>query len=102
MSTTLRQLSLLLLKSFGLTQFRSTSGLNLPFIVHLRDSFGEMPYYNLHTHRAEIVVMAAWCRQMENPLIFDVGGHVGFIATQLAQLLNDKKPQIYSFEPVPY
>jgi FkbM family methyltransferase len=46
--------------------------------------------------------MAAWCRQVEKPLILDIGGHVGFIATQIAQLLEDKRPKIYSFEPIPY
>jgi FkbM family methyltransferase len=102
MSTTLRQCTLRFLKALGINQFRSDSGLGLPFIVHLGDSFGEMPYYNLQSHCAEINLMAAWCRQVENPLILDVGGHVGFIATQLAQLLANKKPLIYSFEPVPY
>lgn len=102
MSTTLRRFSLAILKLLGIKKFRSTSGLHLPFIVHLGDSFGEMPYYNSGTHCQEILLMAAWCRQVQNPLILDVGGHVGFIATQLAQLLKDREPQIYSFEPVPY
>jgi FkbM family methyltransferase len=102
MSTIVRQCTLRLLKSIGVKKFLSTSGLGLPFIVHLGDSFGEMPYYNRETHRAEIILMAAWCQQAENPLILDIGGHVGFVATQVAQLLEDKHPLIYSFEPVPH
>jgi FkbM family methyltransferase len=46
--------------------------------------------------------MSAWCKQFREPVILDVGGHVGFIATQLALLLRNTKPKIYSFEPVPY
>ncbi|MBV9926109.1 MAG: FkbM family methyltransferase [Acidobacteria bacterium] len=46
--------------------------------------------------------MAAWAKQFESPIIFDVGGNVGFIATQLALLLRPQNPQIFSFEPVPH
>lgn len=45
--------------------------------------------------------MSAWCDQFPDPVVLDVGGHVGFVATQIALLLRDKSPRIYSFEPVP-
>lgn len=76
------------------------SSLNYPFICHVSDSNGEMPFYNREMGQAELVLMAAWCEQFENPFVLDVGGNVGFIATQLAQLLLYKKPRIFSFEPV--
>jgi len=45
--------------------------------------------------------MSSWCRTIESPVIFDIGANNGFIATQLAQLLRDKNPRVYAFEPVP-
>jgi FkbM family methyltransferase len=45
--------------------------------------------------------MAAWCSAIENPIIFDIGANNGFVASQVAQLLRDKNPKIYAFEPVP-
>ena len=102
MSTTLKLLHLRVLRRLSIKSFRSKSSLNLPYICHVGDSLGESPYYNPDSHRSEIVVMSAWCEQFQGPLILDVGGHVGFVATQIALLLRDKSPQIYSFEPIPY
>jgi FkbM family methyltransferase len=45
--------------------------------------------------------MASWCRDIESPVIFDVGANNGFVATQVAQLLRERSPEIYAFEPVP-
>ena len=46
-------------------------------------------------------ICAAWLRTEEKPIVFDVGANVGFVATQLAQMLNGRSPTIYAFEPVP-
>src|SRR5437764_4470977 len=102
MSTTFRLYTLRLLRGLRVKHFRAKSSLNLPYICHVGDSLGESPYYNPDSHRSEIVLMSAWCEQSSEPVILDVGGHVGFVATQLALLLHGKCPKIYSFEPVPY
>lgn len=99
MSTTLRLMTLRLLKKLGVKRFRAQSGVKQPFVCHIGDSLGENPFYNPASCVEEIVLMAAWCHQFENPVVFDIGGHVGFIATQLAQLIKYKEPKIYSFEP---
>ena len=101
MSTALRLLTIKLFRKLGVKHFRARSGINQPFICHLGDSNGENPYYNFAASRSEIVLMASWCRQFAGPVIVDVGGNVGFVATQLAQLLREQRPQIFSFEPVP-
>jgi FkbM family methyltransferase len=101
-STRLRQAMLRMLRTLRVTHFRATSGLGHPYICYLGDFIGENPYYNRDSGRPEIVLMAAWCRGFERPVIVDVGGNLGFFATQLAQLLRQHQPVIYSFEPVPY
>jgi len=101
-STTLRVALVRLLKMVGFKQFQARSGINQPFICHLGDFIGEGPFVNAEICRAEIVSMTAWCEQIENPIIWDVGGNCGFVATQLALSLRHKKPHIFSFEPVPY
>ncbi|MBD0325948.1 MAG: FkbM family methyltransferase [Pyrinomonadaceae bacterium] len=101
MSTALRLLTVKLFRKLGVKHFRARSGLSQPFICHLGDSHGENPYYNFATSRKEIVLMASWCRQFAEPMIVDVGGNVGFVATQLAQLIREQRPRIFSFEPVP-
>ncbi|MDX6693585.1 MAG: hypothetical protein QOF02_1188 [Blastocatellia bacterium] len=102
MSTTLRLWTVKLLRALGLKRFRAQSGINQPFICHLGDSNGENPFYNFTSSRAEIVLMSSWCRQFDEPVVLDVGGNVGFVATQMAQLLRDRSPRIFSFEPVPF
>jgi FkbM family methyltransferase len=100
-STTARQYWLKVLRSIGVKQFRATSGLGLPYICHVGDFAGEVPFYSARHSAAEILLMASWCRDMEAPVIFDVGANNGFVSTQVAQLLRDQSPQIYAFEPVP-
>ncbi|HXQ36900.1 MAG TPA: FkbM family methyltransferase [Anaerolineales bacterium] len=102
MSTTLRQLTLTVYRRLGIEHFRAKSSVDRPFICHIGDSSGEMPFYNREMAQAELVLMAEWCAHYEHPLIFDIGGNVGFIATQLAQLLLERQPRIFSFEPVPH
>ena len=71
-------------------------------LAAIGDSNGENPYYNRSANCVEIVLMAAWCRQFVQPVILDVGANVGFIATQLAQILRPQSPRVFSFEPVPF
>jgi len=73
----------------------------VPYICHLGDFSGEVPFYDRNHSAAEILLMAQWCRQVEKPVVFDVGANNGFIATQLAQLLRERAPRIFAFEPVP-
>jgi FkbM family methyltransferase len=101
LSTRARQLWLQLLRRAGVKHFRATSGLGLPFICHLGDLAGEVPFYNRVHSKKEIMLMSSWCSTFENPMIVDVGANNGFIATQVAQLLRHRHPRIYAFEPVP-
>jgi FkbM family methyltransferase len=101
MSTTARRYWLKLLRGVGVKHFRARSGIGVPYICHLGDFSGEVPFYNRYHSVAEILLMAQWCRQIEKPLVFDVGANNGFIATQLAQLLRENSPRIFAFEPVP-
>jgi FkbM family methyltransferase len=101
MSTTARRYWLKLLRGVGVKHFRATSGLGLPYVCHVGDFAGEAPFYNRLHSALEISAMAAWCRDLDSPVIFDVGANNGFVSTQLAQLLRDRSPQIYAFEPVP-
>ena len=73
----------------------------MPYICHLGDFSGEVPFYSPRHSATEILLMASWCREIEEPVIFDVGANNGFVATQLAQLLRDRSPTVYAFEPVP-
>lgn len=101
MSTTLRFYSLRLLRGVGVKQLRARSGLGRPYVCFLGDFIGENPFYNRETGRAEILLMAAWCRQTPGSYVFDVGGNLGFFATQLAQLTAEADVHIVSFEPAP-
>src|SRR4029078_2649304 len=85
---------------FGFPNFQATSGLGYPFICHIGDLAGEAPFYNLDADRSELTLMTAWCAGQTRPVIFDVGANVGFIATQLAQMLRDQEAVVVAFEPV--
>lgn len=100
MSTIARQALLKTLRCVGVRRFTVTSPLGYRFVCHVGDLAGEHPFVNLASHRAELTLMAAWCLDVERPVIYDIGANVGFVATQLAQLLKDRKPQIVAFEPV--
>jgi len=85
----------------GVKSFRAKSGLGYPFLCHIGDFIGELPFYNLENCKKEIRVMSLWCGKIDNPVIFDVGANLGFMATQLAQALRSQNPRIIAFEPVP-
>jgi FkbM family methyltransferase len=101
MSTTARRYWLKLLRLAGVKQFRATSALGMPYICHVGDFAGEVPFYSLRHSVAEIALMTSWCRSVQAGVIFDIGANNGYIATQLAQLLSSQKPRIFAFEPVP-
>src|SRR6266576_1140699 len=100
MSTTLRQSWLKILRRFGVRSFKTTSGLGHPFICHVGDFAGEAPFYGSDTDRSELTLMAAWCSGQTRPVIYDVGANLGFVATQLAQMLHNRQPVVVAFEPV--
>jgi FkbM family methyltransferase len=100
-STTARRAYLSLFRRLGIKSFRSRSGFGYPFICHLGDRAGEVPYYDRQYSQAEMALMTAWCGNIPNPVIFDIGANVGFVATQLAQALAKVHPRIYAFEPIP-
>jgi FkbM family methyltransferase len=100
MSTSLRQAILKLLRVLGVRSFKAESGLGYPFLCHVGDFAGEIPFYNRACSRAEIQLMAEWCRRHPHSLVFDVGANVGFVATQLAQAGKAANCRILAFEPV--
>jgi FkbM family methyltransferase len=69
-------------------------------LFHGGDFAGEVPFYNGEHSRAEIRLMAEWCRRHPDSLVFDVGANVGFVATQLAQAGKSVNCRILAFEPV--
>ncbi len=100
MSTTLKIGYLRLLTRLGKKSLITKSVFNYPYRISLGDTFSENPYYNDQSNVGEILATAAWVIDKKNPVVFDIGGHCGFIATQLAEILRKTQPAIYSFEPV--
>ena len=100
MSTTLKLEYLRLLNRIGKKSLIATSVFKYPYRISLGDAFSENPFYNPYSNVGEILGTAAWVLNKQNPVIFDIGAHCGFIASQLAQMLKKNNPLIYSFEPV--
>ena len=100
MSTTLRINYLNTLTRLGRRSLISTSALGYRYRISLGDNFSENPFYKPSINIGEILATAAWVIDKQKPVIFDIGAHCGFIASQLAQLLKENNPAIYSFEPV--
>lgn len=100
MSTSFRQAILNSLRLLGVRSFRAQSGLGYPFLCHVGDFSGEVPFYNRDHSRAEIRLMSEWCRRHPHSLVFDIGANVGFVATQLAQAGKSADCRILAFEPV--
>lgn len=101
MSTRLRQWSLRLYRWIGIRHVCRRSVFGQPFICHVGDFGSEIPVYNEAHSLNEIAIMAAWASQFDGPQIVDVGGNVGFIASQIALLVRDREPHVYVLEPVP-
>src|SRR5579863_3865215 len=100
MSTTLRQAILRSLRLIGVKSFKAQSGLGYPFLCHVGDFSGEVPFYNREHSSAEIRLMVEWCRRHPDSMVFDGGANVGFVATQLAQAGKSANCRILAFEPV--
>ena len=100
MSTTLKINYLKILNRLGKRSLVSRSVFGYPYRISLGDMFSENPFYNPYSNVGEILATAAWVLDKQKPVIYDIGGHCGFIASQLAQMLKKNNPLIYSFEPV--
>jgi FkbM family methyltransferase len=100
MSTSLRRAVLKALRMSGVKSFKARSGLGYPFLCQTGDFAGEVPFYNRSHSRLEIQIMAELCEGCREPLVFDVGANVGYVATQLAQAVKTPHLRIIAFEPV--
>jgi hypothetical protein len=100
MSTTLRIKYLNALTWLGRKSLISTSALAYRYRTSLCDNFSENPFYKPAINMGDILATAAWVVDKQKPVIFDIGAHCGFIASQLAQLLRKNSPSIHAFEPV--
>jgi FkbM family methyltransferase len=89
-----------ILERLGVTTTMATSAFGHRFVCHIGD-YAEFPYYHRRALAPELALCAAWLRDANSPVIFDVGANVGFFATQLSQMLAERKSKIYAFEPVP-
>lgn len=101
MSTTARRYWLKLLAKAGVKSFVARTDAGYPFVCYVGDFAGEVPFFNRNLSKMERSIMIEWCRQIDNPIIFDVGANNGFLSSQIALELKTKHPSIYAFEPVP-
>lgn len=85
----------------GRRELIARSVFGYPYRISLGDAFSENPFYNPVSNTGEILATAAWVMETPQPLVLDIGGHCGFIASQLAMILKENGPRIYSIEPVP-
>jgi hypothetical protein len=99
-SASLRFAWLKVLGAAGIRNFVSTSGLGFDFVCHVGD-LSEHPFYHRRAYESELALCAAWLHDENEPVLFDIGANVGFVSTQLAQMLAARSPTIYAFEPVP-
>jgi FkbM family methyltransferase len=88
------------LGAVGVKDFVAVSGLGYRFVCHVGD-LAEYPFYHRRAYARELALSAAWLESEERPVVYDLGANVGFISTHLAQILEDRSPRIYAFEPVP-
>src|SRR5262245_13150127 len=100
MSTRLRLAYLRVLKRIGVKTFVARSATGHKYVCHIGDFLGEVPFYNHEAFCKELAFCAAWLSGLPKPIALDVGAHVGFFATQLAQMVAPA-PQVYAFEPAP-
>src|SRR5262249_24912487 len=75
MSAGLRMAWLRALGAVGVRKFVATSGLGHDFICHVGD-LAEYPYYYRRAFQHELTICAAWLREMERPVVYDVGANV--------------------------
>src|SRR5262245_40279891 len=84
-----------LLDAGGVRTITSISGLGHPFVCHIGD-LAEHPFYDRRACRHELQLAAAWLDGIVAPVVYDVGANVGFVATQLAQMLPSAT--VHAFE----
>jgi FkbM family methyltransferase len=89
-----------LLRRLGKKSVVAKSVFGFPYRISLGDAFSENPFYNDYSNVGEIIATAAWVIDQKKPVVFDIGAHCGFIASQLAGILKHNQPAIYSVEPV--
>ena len=99
-SASLRFVWLKVLGVLGIKKFVARSGLGCDFVCHVGD-LSEHPFYHRRANENELALCAAWLHDESQPTVLDVGANVGFVSTQLAQMLAARSPTIYAFEPVP-
>ena len=99
-SASLRFVWLKVLGAAGIKNFVARSGLGYDFVCHIGD-LSEHPFYHRRANESELALCAAWLHDESEPIVFDIGANVGFVSTQLAQMLAARSPTIYAFEPVP-
>lgn len=99
-SASLRFIWLKMLGAVGVRKFVTRSGLGFDFVCHVGD-LSEYPFYHRRAYESELALCVAWLHDENEPVVFDIGANVGFVSTQLAQMLAARSPTIYAFEPVP-
>jgi FkbM family methyltransferase len=99
-SASLRFAWLKVLGAAGIRNFVTRSGLGYDFVCHVGD-LSEYPFYHRRAYENELALCAAWLHDEDEPVVLDIGANVGFVSTQLAQMLTARSPTIYAFEPVP-
>jgi FkbM family methyltransferase len=99
-SASLRFVWLKVLGAVGINNFVARSGLGYDFLCHVGD-LSEYPFYHRRAYERELALCAAWLHDEDEPVVLDIGANVGFVSTQLAQMLAARSPTIYAFEPVP-
>src|SRR6202171_5985975 len=100
LSASLRFAWLKVIGAAGIRNFVTRSGLGFDFVCHVCD-LSEHTLHNRRAYENERALCAAWLHDENEPVVFDIGANVGFVSTQLAQMLAARSPTIYAFEPVP-
>ncbi|HLJ70380.1 MAG TPA: FkbM family methyltransferase [Roseiarcus sp.] len=88
------------LGALGVESFVARSGLGYDFLCHTGD-LSEYPFYHRRAFEKELAICVGWLDQEDAPIVYDLGANVGFVSTHLAQMLADRSPTIYAFEPAP-
>ncbi len=99
MSTTLRRAQLKLLRTAGFKYTKAKSNFKVPYLISLGDYSSENPFFKPAINSEEIIACIAWCLDMNQPVIFDIGAHCGYFSTHFASMLKKNDPRVFSFEP---
>jgi FkbM family methyltransferase len=88
------------LGALGVESFLARSGLGYNFLCHTGD-LADYPFYHRRAFAKELAICVGWLAHDNEPVVYDLGANVGFISTHLAQMLAERAPTIYAFEPAP-